>query len=205
MRTERLPGGLVILLVLKFLTGCGGGGGSGGEAGSASRIETAAVGSRFEFTPNPAAANGEPVTYSVTNLPSWASFDETTGSIEGTPPPGSEGVYGNIVVSADDGQTSTSVTLSIEVVSQGNASISLSWTAPLENEDGSVLTDLAGYVIYYGTSAGDYDSSVRITNAGITTYLLEGLTPGTYYLVATAVNTAGVESRPSNAITREAK
>lgn len=203
MRTERFSGGLIIVLVLGFLAGCGGG--SGGIASPATRVETAAVGSQFEFVPGPAHAGGEEIVYSVTNLPSWASFDERTGRLGGTPPPGSEGVYADIVISANDGQNVSSLSLTIEVVSQGIATISLSWTAPLENDDGSVLTDLAGYVIYYGRSPGDYDSSVRIMNAGLTTYLLEGLTPGTYYIVATAVNSAGLESRFSNEIMREAE
>lgn len=202
MRTGRLPGGFAGLLVIKFLAGCGGGAGT--EA-SPARTETIAVGVAFEFTPHAAGSNSGNVVYSASNVPSWASFDETTGRIGGTPPPGSEGVYGNIVISANDGTNASSVSLTIEVVSQGDASISLSWTAPLEYEDGSALTDLAGYVIYYGTSAGDYDASVTIKNAGITTYLLEGLTPGTYYLVATAVNSAGVESRFSKSVTREAQ
>lgn len=201
MTPQRFPLGLAILLVVKCLAGCGGG---AATVASPARTATAAVGVPFEFTPAVGGASGANVTYTASNLPSWASFDEATGRIGGTPPPGSEGVYGDIVVTANDGGNVTSVSVTIEVISQGDASISLSWTAPLENEDGSVLSDLAGYVIYYGTSAGDYDSYVRITNASITTYVLEGLTPGTYYLVATAVNSAGVESRFSNAITREA-
>jgi len=31
----------------------------------------------------------------------------------------------------------------------------LSWNAPSTNEDGTPLTDLAGYKIYYGTATGN--------------------------------------------------
>jgi PKD repeat protein len=36
----------------------------------------------------------------------------------------------------------------------GAASVQLSWTAPIVNADGTPLTDLAGYRLYYGTISG---------------------------------------------------
>lgn len=71
------------------------------------------------------------------------------------------------------------------------------WTAPTQNVDGTPLTDLAGYVIYFGTRSGDYEKSVSIDNPSVTTYFVEGLTPNNYYFVATAVNSLGEESRYS--------
>jgi hypothetical protein len=38
----------------------------------------------------------------------------------------------------------------------GAASVQLSWTAPIVNADGTPLTDLAGYRLYYGTVSGQY-------------------------------------------------
>jgi len=43
---------------------------------------------------------------------------------------------------------------------------------------------------------------VRINNPSVTRYVVENLTPGTYEFTATAINSAEVESRFSNAITR---
>ena len=40
---------------------------------------------------------------------------------------------------------------SITVTQVGLGSMSLSWTPPTQNTDGSALTDLAGYKLYYGT------------------------------------------------------
>ena len=54
--------------------------------------------------------------------------------------------------------------------------------------------DLAGYKIYYGVSQGSYSTSIRIDNPGIATFVVENLTPTTYYFVATAFNASGVES-----------
>src|SRR4030067_1427045 len=38
----------------------------------------------------------------------------------------------------------------------------LTWDAPTTNTDGSPLTDLAGYKIYYGDSSGQYSSTVPV-------------------------------------------
>jgi hypothetical protein len=75
----------------------------------------------------------------------------------------------------------------------------LNWTAPTQNEDGTTLTDLAGYKLYWGTTPGSYTESVTIDNASVLTYVVENLTPGTYEFVATSFNTSGVESRYSGA------
>ena len=81
-------------------------------------------------------------------------------------------------------------------------SITISWQAPMRNNDGTPLVDLAGYRIYYGQTPGSYESLVRITNVGVMTYVLDGLSPGTYYLVMTSVNSAGLESAPSAEFSR---
>ena len=93
---------------------------------------------------------------------------------------------------------STSLTaFSINVVTQGSGSVTLDRTAPTQNVDGTTLTDLAGYVIYYGTRSGVYDRSVSIDNPSVLSYVVEGLTPNNYYFVATAINSLGEESRYS--------
>ena len=78
----------------------------------------------------------------------------------------------------------------------------LSWTAPTHNEDGSALTDLAGFKIYWGTTPGIYTNSERIDNPGITTYTVDGLPPDTYEFVTTSLNAAGIESTYSNPATK---
>lgn len=83
-------------------------------------------------------------------------------------------------------------------VDYGDASVSLSWTPPTQNEDGSILMDLAGYNLYYGTEEGNYENVVMIDNPSISTYIVENLAPGTYYFVATSLTQSGIESRPSN-------
>jgi hypothetical protein len=76
----------------------------------------------------------------------------------------------------------------------------LSWAAPDENTDGSALTNLAGYRIYYGTSADALDQVIDIPSVGITTYVLDDLTAGTYYFSIRAYNALGAESALSNVV-----
>lgn len=72
--------------------------------------------------------------------------------------------------------------------------VTLDWMPPTENTNGSALTNLAGYNIHYGTSSGDYTQTVSVSNPGLATYVVDNLTPGTYYFSVGAVNSQGVES-----------
>ena len=76
--------------------------------------------------------------------------------------------------------------------------MTLSWAAPTQNTDGTVLTNLAGFNIYFGMSPGHYSNRVRIDNPSISTYVVENLLPDTYYVVATSFNALGIESTFSN-------
>jgi hypothetical protein len=77
--------------------------------------------------------------------------------------------------------------------------IILAWAPPTLNADGSPLTDLAGYIIYYGTASGTYDDTIDVGN--VTTYTLTGLTLGqTYYIATIAYDTSNNLSAFSNEV-----
>ncbi|MDB6157910.1 MAG: sericin-like [Gammaproteobacteria bacterium] len=76
----------------------------------------------------------------------------------------------------------------------------LDWMPPTENTDGSVLTNLAGYTVYYGTSAGNLTQSVKITNPGLTAYTLSNLPTGTWYFALTSYSSTGIESSRSGVV-----
>ena len=73
----------------------------------------------------------------------------------------------------------------------------MSWVAPELNEDGSQLTDLAGFKVYYGTAIDAMDSVETIDNPSVTTYLVENLHAGTWFFKVRAFDTAGNESEDS--------
>ncbi|MEW6053690.1 MAG: DUF1566 domain-containing protein [Nitrospirota bacterium] len=80
-------------------------------------------------------------------------------------------------------------------------STTLSWHPPTVNEDGTPLTDLAGYKIYYGTVSRSYSQSIDVGNNTMKT--VSGLSEGaTYYFAVTAYNTSQKESKYSNEIGR---
>lgn len=95
---------------------------------------------------------------------------------------------------------STSVVESTAGGGSGNSTI-LTWTAPTTNVDGTSLTNLAGYKVYYGTASGNYATSVDVGN--VTTYTVTGLSSGTtYYFAVTAYNTNSGESGFSNEVSK---
>jgi len=109
-------------------------------------------------------------------------------------------MYDDIRISVSDGtDTATLSGFSVEVIAEGtgSGSVTLNWTAPTQNEDGSDLTDLVGYVLYYGVQSGRYTEEIPVDNPTVTTYVVDGLAPGTYYFVATAKNSEDIESRYS--------
>jgi hypothetical protein len=82
------------------------------------------------------------------------------------------------------------------------SSVTVSWVAPLENVDGSALTDLAGFVIVYGTSSDALSESVYIENPSIDRYLLEDLSAGTWYFGVKAFSSSGEESDISSVVSK---
>jgi hypothetical protein len=157
----------------------------------------------YAFTPTANDANGDALSFTASGVPGWASFNGSTGRLSGTPDAADVGVYANIIISVTDGQATRSLpAFAITVVATATGSVTLSWTAPTQNTDGSPLTDLAGYRIYWGTSQSNLTNSVTLTNPGVTTYVVGQLTPATWYFAATARNNAGLESAFSNIATR---
>jgi hypothetical protein len=133
------------------------------------------------------------------NRPAWAAFSPATGALTGTPGPGDVATYSNIAISVNDGQSmATLQPFAVTVDAMGLGSATLSWNAPTSNVDGSPLLDLAGYRIHWGQQSGAYTDSVTVMNPGITIYVLENLSSGTYYFATTSLRSNGLESAFSN-------
>lgn len=80
----------------------------------------------------------------------------------------------------------------------GGDAVALSWNPPTTNVDGSNLTDLAGYRVYYGTNLGEYPHMVEVDGPAETRRVVADLPPATYYFVVTAYDAKGNESEHSN-------
>lgn len=157
------------------------------------------VGQGYSFVPTATDADGDSLTFSVQNPPVWANFDAVTGTLSGTPGQGDAGTYPDITISVSDGTNTAALpvfAITVNQVALGQAT--LSWTVPTNNEDGSALNDLAGYRFYYGASPGNYTNEIQVDNAGISSYVIGNLTPGTYYFAAKTINSSGQTSAFSN-------
>jgi hypothetical protein len=142
--------------------------------------------------------------FNIANRPGWASFDSSTGRLQGAPTQAEVGrTFSNIQISVTDGTATTNLAaFSIQVVATASGTAMLSWTPPTQNSDGSALTDLASYRVYFGTQAGSVANSVTLNNPGLATFVIDQLTPATWHFVVTAVNANGIESRLSNSATK---
>lgn len=65
------------------------------------------VGNAYGFVPTSNDADGDTLTFSIQNKPSWATFVTATGALSGTPASSDAGTYANIIITADDGNGGT--------------------------------------------------------------------------------------------------
>jgi len=116
---------LAFVLLLAILSACGGGGGGSSssseegsevvtEANSAPTISgtpaiTVVRSSYYKFEPVASDADDDNLTYSIENPPSWATFDELTGKIEGTPVESDIATYEDITITVSDGLETASL------------------------------------------------------------------------------------------------
>lgn len=164
------------------------------------------AGDTYTFTPTAFDADDDPLTFTIENQPGWIdSFDPQTGRMSGTPGEGDVGSYSNIVITVSDGSLSDSLSpFTIDVVQAATGSVTLNWTAPTQNTDGTPLTDLTGYAFYYGTTSGSYPNRIQVNDPSLTTYVVDNLPPATYYFVAVALKGNGTESNYSNEAVKDA-
>jgi hypothetical protein len=169
---------------------------------SGSTLASVTMNSTYSFTPAASDADGDTLAFQIKNKPAWTTFNTVSGKLSGTPK--AAGTFANIVISASDGKASTSLpafSITVTEAAAGNT-VTLSWTAPTENSDGTTLLDLAGFTIVYGPSSTTLHQSVRIENPGLDRYVLDQLPAGTYYFGVKAFSAAGVESSVSNVVSK---
>ena len=211
-----LPAGLVTVLTL-LLAACGGGGGGDSSTGSSppppppppsannapsisgSPQTSWIAGTVYTFVPTASDPDGDAMTFSITNQPAWMSFNQSTGALSGVPTTNDLGMHEGISISVSDGQESADLpTFGIEVLATATSALTLNWTPPMASADGSSLDDMAGYRIRWGTQSGELPNMEEVLSPGISSFMLEGLAPGTYFLTVSAVDLANNESTPSN-------
>ncbi len=206
----RYPVGFsTICLFLLALTGCGGGGSdsSTGVPPPANRppvisgVPATGIVQNFQYSFIPTASDpdGDALTFSITGMPAWATFNTGTGALAGSPGQMDLGVSPNIVISVSDGSVNASLAaFSIDVVATATGSLTVAWEAPTLNADGTALNDLAGYRIAWGTQSGVHVNMIEINSSGLTRFAVDNLAPAEYFFVIKAFDSANNESGISN-------
>ena len=163
-------------------------------------------GSSYSFSPTASDPDGDPLNFSITNLPVWAGFDSAAGTLSGTPGSADVGTYDNIVITASDGSASALLGPISISVTRSNAtatgSVNISWVAPAARADGSplALSEISSYKVYMGTSSDNLDVTDTIDDSSMTEYTADNLSAGTYYFAISTNDTDGRESALSDIV-----
>lgn len=109
---------------------------------------------------------------------------------------------GSSAVPSSAASTGASTSATSPASTASDKAVTLSWSPPTHNSDGSSLSNLAGYTLHYGTSSEDYTGSIEITNPTATRYVLNGsnFPAGTYYFAISAYNAQQVSSALSGEV-----
>jgi hypothetical protein len=78
----------------------------------------------------------------------------------------------------------------------------VAWEPPTLRTDGSALTNLAGYRVRYGTSAGNLTQTLSVANPGATSADVAALAVGTWFFGVVAYASDGTESDMSALVSK---
>jgi fibronectin type III domain protein len=84
------------------------------------------------------------------------------------------------------------------VTQAATGSAALNWAAPTTDTNGSPVTTLTGYTIFYGTSESAMTQWVSVSGASTTSYTVNGLASGTWYFAVAADAADGTQSAMSD-------
>jgi large repetitive protein len=118
---------------------------------------SAKVGTAYAFQPTASDPDGNALTFSISNKPSWATFSTATGALSGTPTTTQVGLYSGITISVSDGKVSASL-----------AAFSIDVTAA------AVTTAIAAYSF----DAGSGTTATDVSGRGRTLNLVNGVSWG---------------------------
>jgi hypothetical protein len=150
----------------------------------------------YSFQPGASDADRDRLTFSISNKPKWMWFNTSTGKLAGTPGDAQAGrLFADIIIRVSDGTSTRSLApFSIRVGQGQTQDVTLRWTRPTQNTDGTQLTNLAGYRVFYGQASRKYSRSLSICSPWIVSTVIEDLPRGTWYFAVKSVTTGGVTS-----------
>ena len=138
-------------------------------------------------------ANSTSATGSLVPVLTWSTNPTATSCRASSGWSGNKASAGTETLARISANTNYTLTCSW---STGSAVVS--WVAPTANTDGTPLTNLAGFRVYYGTSSTSLTQSTTLNNVAARSATISSLVPGTWYFKVRAFNTSQVESTDSN-------
>jgi hypothetical protein len=114
---------------------------------------------------------------------------------------GTKAASGSVTLTAVRANTNYTLTCNWGTV----GSATLAWNTPTRNSDGTTLTDLTSFKVYYGTSSTALTKISSINDPSARGTTLGSLTPATWYFNVHSVNSKGVESADSNTASKTIK
>jgi hypothetical protein len=158
---------------------------------------------RYSFAPAASDPDGDMLTFSIDNQPAWAVFDNSTGTLTGTPAEADIGLTAGVTISVSDGDLTASLApFDLAVVQIPVGSATVSWQIPATNADGSTLNDLAGFEVHYGTASQTFTEIVLIDSPTTDSISIGNLSPGTYFFAVLAVDTSDNKSALSSEVSK---
>jgi hypothetical protein len=204
------------VLVACFVASCS----SGGESGASSNVAPRPSGNNpptivgspatlvtqgrsYAFSPIASDSDGDTLTFSISNQPTWAGFDSGTGSLAGTPEAIHVGTTQGVTISVSDGNASANLApfdLAVQQIQLGSATVT--WDIPSTNADGSPLTDHAGFNAHYGKVSRTYTAVAMINDAAANSVLIDDLEAETWFFSVTALDQTKNESPYSTEVSK---
>ena len=135
----------------------------------------------YYFTPQATDSENDLLTFSISNKPSWASFDTSSGTLSGTPVNTDIGYYGDITISVADEYSIVSLpVIGIDV-----------FAAEIEPPVNPQLNQITGYSIFMGTSHDNISLETNVTIGSNLTNSKDILSTESYYFSIIAVDSNG--------------
>ncbi len=94
--------------------------------------------SAYSFMPNVSDADGDVLTFSIINRPSWAQFNANSGQLSGVPGYSDSGVYNNIQISVSDGEVTASLSPFDITVEHVNRMPTIGGVPAISTEEGAL-------------------------------------------------------------------
>jgi len=110
---------------------------------------------------------------------------------------GNKGVSGSETLARISASTNYTLTCS-----WGSGSARVSWVAPTQNTNGTPLTNLAGFRVYYSTSNTSFSTSTLVNDTTSRSTTISALPAGTWYFMVRVLNSSQAESSNSNVATK---